>query len=70
LLFDLLRAAEMRRRLPPFAALRAFEAAARHNSFKLAAEDVCLSASAISHQVRSLEEVDDFMLVATALARI
>ncbi len=46
----------MRRRLPPFAALRAFEAAARHNSFKLAAEDICLSASAISHQVRSLEE--------------
>lgn len=44
------------RRLPPFAALRSFEAAARHNNFKLAAEDVCLSASAISHQVRSLEE--------------
>ncbi len=46
----------MRRNLPPFAALRAFEAAARHNSFKMAAEDICLSASAISHQVRSLEE--------------
>jgi LysR family glycine cleavage system transcriptional activator len=46
----------MRRRLPPFAALRAFEAAARYGSFKKAAEDVCLSASAISHQVRSLEE--------------
>jgi LysR family glycine cleavage system transcriptional activator len=44
------------RRLPPFAALRSFEAAARHNNFKLAAEDVCLSASAVSHQVRSLEE--------------
>ncbi|MGH3848473.1 MAG: transcriptional regulator GcvA [Pseudonocardiaceae bacterium] len=46
----------MRRRLPPFAALRAFEAAARYNSFKKAAEDICLSASAVSHQVRSLEE--------------
>ncbi len=46
----------MRRNIPPFASLRAFEAAARHNSFKLAAEDLCLSASAISHQVRSLEE--------------
>ncbi len=46
----------MRRNLPPFASLRAFEAAARHNSFKLAAEDICLSPSAISHQVRSLEE--------------
>lgn len=44
------------RKFPPFAALRSFEAAARRNSFKLAAEDVCLSASAVSHQVRSLEE--------------
>ncbi|MEO8544060.1 MAG: LysR substrate-binding domain-containing protein [Burkholderiaceae bacterium] len=46
----------IRRRLPPFAALRAFEAAARYGNFKKAAEDLCLSASAISHQVRSLEE--------------
>lgn len=46
----------MRRRLPPFAALRAFEAAGRHNNFKKAAEDIDLSASAVSHQVRSLEE--------------
>ncbi len=44
------------RKFPPFAALRSFEAAARRNSFKLAAEDVCLSPSAVSHQVRSLEE--------------
>ncbi|RTE67321.1 LysR family transcriptional regulator [Amphritea opalescens] len=44
------------RRLPPFAALRSFEAAARYNNFKMAAEDLCLSASAVSHQVRSLEE--------------
>ncbi|MGY0399110.1 MAG: LysR substrate-binding domain-containing protein [Ostreibacterium sp.] len=46
----------MRRNLPPFAALRAFEAAAKNNSFALAAEDIHLSASAISHQVRALEE--------------
>lgn len=46
----------MPRRLPPFAALRAFEAAAMHNNFKKAAEDIHLSASAVSHQVRSLEE--------------
>ncbi len=45
----------MRRYLPPFAALRAFEAAAKHQSFKLAAEEIYLSASAISHQIRSLE---------------
>ena len=36
-------------------ALRAFEAAARHSSFKDAADELNLSATAISHQVRSLE---------------
>lgn len=36
-------------------ALRAFETAARHLSFKLAANELNLSATAISHQVRSLE---------------
>lgn len=46
----------MKRELPPFAAIRAFEAAARHMSFKVAAEEPCLSPSAISHQVRALEE--------------
>ncbi len=52
----------MRRNLPPFAALKAFEAAAKHSSFKLAADDVALSASAISHQIRSLEEYLGFQL--------
>ncbi|WP_420326881.1 LysR substrate-binding domain-containing protein [Mameliella sp.] len=45
----------MGRKLPPFAAVRAFEAAARHMSFKKAAEELCLSPSAISHQIRALE---------------
>lgn len=45
----------MPRRLPPFAAIRAFEAAARHLSFTRAAEELCLSQSAVSHQVKSLE---------------
>lgn len=44
------------RKLPPLTALRAFEAAARHSSFKRAAEELSLSATAISHQVRQLEE--------------
>ena len=43
-------------RLPPFAALRGFEAAARLNSFRLAAEELCLSPSAVSHNARQLEE--------------
>ena len=52
----------MRRNLPPFSALKAFEAAAKHDSFKAAAEDVSLSPSAISHQIRSLEDYLGFQL--------
>ena len=46
----------MHRTLPPFPAVRAFEASARHCSFKLAAEELCLTQSAISHQVKTLED--------------
>ncbi len=45
----------MKRKLPPFPAIRAFEAAARLGSFKEAAGELCVTASAISHQVRVLE---------------
>jgi len=45
-----------KRKIPPLNALRAFEAAARHASFKLAADELSVSQSAISHQIRSLEE--------------
>jgi LysR family glycine cleavage system transcriptional activator len=45
-----------RRRLPPLSALRAFEAAARHESAKQAAEELSVTATAISHQIRALEE--------------
>jgi len=43
--------------IPPFPALRAFHAAARHGRFKDAAQALGLTESAISHQVRRLEEV-------------
>jgi len=43
------------RRLPPLGALRAFEAAARRLSFKDAADELGLTPTAISHQVRLLE---------------
>jgi len=46
----------MTRRLPPLNALRAFEAAARHLSFKAAAEELHITPAAISQQVRGLEE--------------
>jgi len=45
----------MRKKLPPLTALRSFEAAARHCSFRDAAEELCVSHSAISHQVKQLE---------------
>lgn len=43
-------------RLPPLAALRAFEAAARHLSFKKAAEELHVTPAAISQQIKALEE--------------
>jgi len=43
------------RRLPPLTALRAFHAAGRHLSMKAAAEELLLTPSAVSHQVRALE---------------
>ena len=43
-------------RLPPVHALTAFEAAARHNSFALAADELSITPSALSHRIRLLEE--------------
>jgi len=42
--------------LPPLDALRVFEAAARRLSFAAAAEELHLTASAVSHRIKSLEE--------------
>lgn len=44
------------RRLPPLNALRAFESAARHLSFKKAAEELNVTPAAISQQVKTLED--------------
>lgn len=52
----------MRRRLPPFSGIRAFEASARHNSFTVAADELNVTQSAISHQVKRLEEFLDISL--------
>jgi len=46
----------MSRRLPPLKSIRAFEAAARRGSFNEAAEELFVTPSAISHQVKLLEE--------------
>ena len=46
----------MSRPLPPLNALRAFEASARHLSFTRAAEELFVTQTAISHQIKALEE--------------
>jgi LysR family glycine cleavage system transcriptional activator len=47
--------AELRRSLPQLNALRSFEAAARHQSFTRAADELCVTQGAVSHQVKALE---------------
>lgn len=42
-------------RLPPLNALRAFEASARHQSFRAAAEELCVTQGAVAQHVRGLE---------------
>jgi LysR family glycine cleavage system transcriptional activator len=46
----------MRRHLPSLTALRTFEAAARHGSFKDAADELHVSNAAVSHQIKALED--------------
>ena len=46
----------MPRRLPPLTALKAFEAAARSESFTQAADELCVTQGAVSQQVKALEE--------------
>jgi LysR family transcriptional regulator, glycine cleavage system transcriptional activator len=45
----------MLRRLPSLNALKAFEAAARHESFTKAADELSVTQGAVSHQVKALE---------------
>jgi LysR family glycine cleavage system transcriptional activator len=44
------------RRLPPLAAVRVFEAAARHGNFTRAAEELGMTQAAVSYQIKLLEE--------------
>ena len=49
-------------RYPPIAALRAFESAARHLNYTRAAEELHVTQSAISHQIKHIEELWGFKL--------
>lgn len=45
----------MYKRLPPLNSLKSFESAARHLSFTKAADELCVTQAAVSHQIKSLE---------------
>lgn len=45
----------MPRHLPSLNQLRAFEAAARHESIKIGAEELCVTPAAVGHQIKGLE---------------
>ena len=44
------------RQLPPLAAVRVFEAAARRESFTAAASELGMTQAAVSYQIKALEE--------------
>ena len=48
---------DLARNLPPLNQLRAFEAAARHLSFRDAADELHVTHAAVSHQIKALEEI-------------
>jgi len=56
------RSCTMSYRLPPLNGLRAFEASARHLSFKRAADELSVTPGAVSQQVKSLEAILDVQL--------
>lgn len=57
-------------RLPPLNALKAFEAAARRGSFQAAAEELFVTPSAVSHQIKGLEAFLDLELFIRQTRRI
>ena len=57
-------------KMPSLSGLRAFDAAARLGSFKAAAEELKVTPTAVSHQVRSLEEQLGFSLFVREVRKI
>jgi len=60
----------MKHPLPSLDALKVFEAAARHLSFTLAAEELCITKGAVSYQVRKLEESLDCALFRRSVRQV
>ncbi|RQR40181.1 transcriptional regulator GcvA [Burkholderia sp. Bp9143] len=57
-----MKALSRTRRFPPLNALRAFEAAARHLNFRLAADELGVTQGAVAQQVRHLEDAVEVQL--------
>jgi LysR family glycine cleavage system transcriptional activator len=60
----------MKHELPSLDSLKAFESAARHLSFSLAAEELCITKGAISYQIRKLEESIDCALFKRSIRQV
>ena len=60
----------MKHHLPSLDALKAFESAARHLSFSLAAQELCITKGAVSYQVRKLEDSLDCALFRRAVRQV
>lgn len=52
----------MKHKYPPLNLLSIFEAAARHQNFKAASNELCITPSAVSHQIKALEQQLGFSL--------
>lgn len=60
----------MKHNLPSLDALKVFESAARHLSFSLAAQELCLTKGAVSYQIRKLEESLDCALFRRSVRQV
>ena len=60
----------MKHTLPPLDSLKAFEAAARHLSFSIAADELCITKGAVSYQIRKLEENLDCTLFKRSIRQV
>jgi len=60
----------VKHRLPSLDALKVFESAARHLSFSIAAQELCLTKGAVSYQIRKLEESLDCPLFRRAVRQV
>ena len=60
----------MKHNLPSLDALKVFESAARHLSFSLAAQELCVSKGAVSYQIRRLEDALDCALFRRAVRQV